>query len=134
MSLFNHLVLAIGGVLLGFGATAHAAEIDNYPDRPIKTVVAFSAGGGIDILARTIGEELGKDLDTSVVVENKPGGSGNIGTAYAARAKPDGYTQLMSVNTMIMTPSFMGDVGFDPIDDFEPVTQVAMGYLALVAR
>jgi len=134
MNLLRRLAIGLGGLALGWGAATHAAEADNYPDRPIKIVVAFSAGGGIDILARTVGEELGKDWGTSVVVENKPGGSGNIGTAYAARAKPDGYTQLMSVSTMVMTPTFMGDAGFDPIDDFEPVTQVATGYLAFVTR
>ncbi|HEY0296404.1 MAG TPA: tripartite tricarboxylate transporter substrate binding protein [Bordetella sp.] len=114
-------------------APASASAADTFPDHPIRIVVPFSPSGGIDILARTIAQELTGQWQSGVVVENKPGASGNIGTDYAARSAPDGYTWLMTANTLVMTPSLM-PVNFKPKQDFTPVTEVAIGYLALVTR
>ncbi|MBN9475677.1 MAG: hypothetical protein ABS43_04960 [Bordetella sp. SCN 67-23] len=111
---------------------AHADE--SYPTRPIRIIVPFSAGGGIDVLGRTIGQKLSEAWQYAAVVENRPGASGNIGTDLAARAAPDGYTYLMTANTIIMTPSFMQGVTFDPVKDFAPVMPIAIGSLALVTR
>ncbi|AZG10461.1 tripartite tricarboxylate transporter substrate binding protein [Pigmentiphaga sp. H8] len=123
---------ACAGLLALAACAAHADE--PYPTRPIRIIVPFSAGGGIDVLGRTIGQKLSETWQYAAVVENRPGASGNIGTDLAARAAPDGYTYLMTANTIIMTPSFMQGVTFDPVKDFAPVMPIAIGSLALVTR
>ncbi|VCU70080.1 Tripartite tricarboxylate transporter family receptor [Pigmentiphaga humi] len=117
---------------LAAATAAHADE--SYPSRAIRIIVPFSAGGGIDVLGRTIGQKLSEAWQNAAVVENRPGASGNIGTDLAARAAPDGYTYLMTANTITMTPSLMQNVGFDPVKDFSPVMPIAVGSLALVTR
>lgn len=107
---------------------------EQYPSKPLKFIVPFSPGGGIDILARTIGQKLGEDWKVPVVVDNRPGASGNIGTEAAAKSAPDGYTVLTTANTIIMVPSLYKKVPFDPVKDFTPVAPLAVGSLALVAR
>jgi tripartite-type tricarboxylate transporter receptor subunit TctC len=104
-----------------------------YPSRPVKLLVPFSPGGGIDILARTTGQRLTDKWKLPVIVENRPGASGNIGTQVVASSPPDGYTLLMTANTIAMAPSLFPNVRFDPNRDFAPITKMAIGSLALVA-
>jgi tripartite-type tricarboxylate transporter receptor subunit TctC len=121
-----------------FGASiivcAAALAQDAYPSRPIKIIVPFTPGTGIDILARTLGERMGQDLKTSVVVENRPGASGNIGTEAVAKSAPDGYTLLMTANTIVLNRSLFKSIPYDPINDFTPVAPLAIGRLALVTN
>src|SRR5579862_4290165 len=84
---------------------AAASAVDSYPNRPVLIVVPFTPGTGMDILARQVGQKLGERWKQSVVVENRPGASGNIGTELVAKAPADGYTLLMSVNTLVMNAS-----------------------------
>jgi tripartite-type tricarboxylate transporter receptor subunit TctC len=98
-----------------------------FPDRPVKIVVPYSAGSGMDTLARTMGRELEKRWAQPVVVENRTGAAGNIGTAVVARAKPDGYTLLLQIDTLVINPSIYRDVGWDPLKDFTPILQAARG-------
>src|SRR5690606_36798078 len=110
----QHSVLAIAGAgALAMAPMAHAAWPD---DRPIQMIVPFPAGSSPDVLARSIAEPLAKDLGQAVVVENKPGAGGNIGTRYATRAKPDGYTILLTINgPMVTAPSlYKKTLGYDP--------------------
>jgi len=93
--------------------------------------VPFTPGTGIDILARTIGEEIRQRWNQTVVVDNKPGASGNIGTQAAARAKPDGLTLLMTVNTFVMNASLFKSIPYDPVTSFVPIAEVATGAVAL---
>src|SRR3546814_12434453 len=88
-------------------------------------VVPFPAGSSPDVLARAIAEPLAKDLGQAVVVENKPGAGGNIGTRYASRAKPDGYTILLTINGhMVTAPSlYKKNLGYDPLKDLAPNPQ-----------
>jgi len=111
-------------VLLFSTATVGAQD---YPQKPIHLIVPFTAGGVLDTLARTIGSELSKELGQEVVVENKTGASGNIGTSYMARAKPDGYTIGMgTIATHGINPALYGDqLPYDPIADFQPLALVA---------
>jgi tripartite-type tricarboxylate transporter receptor subunit TctC len=125
---------AVLGMSMALTAAGDALAQDSYPNKQIKFIVPFSPGGGIDILARTIGQKLGDDWKVPVVIDNRPGASGNIGTEAAARAAPDGYTVLTTANTIIMVPSLYKNVPFDPIKDFVPVVPLAIGSLALVAR
>ncbi|MEO8203395.1 MAG: tripartite tricarboxylate transporter substrate binding protein [Betaproteobacteria bacterium] len=125
-------VLALAALLAGALAVVPVAAQDPYPAKPLRIIVPFAPGGGIDILGRTLGQKLSERWKQPVVIENRPGASGAIGFELAAKAPPDGYTILMSVNTMIMLPSLKKSLPYDPIKDFAPVAPVAIGTMALV--
>ncbi|MEO8134958.1 MAG: tripartite tricarboxylate transporter substrate binding protein [Betaproteobacteria bacterium] len=122
------VLLQIAGVLL-IGASSALAQ--TWPSQPIKLVVGFTPGTGIDIIARTVGQKLQERLGQPVTVENKPGASGNIGTELVARAKPDGYTLLVTVNTIVMNTALYKSLPFDPVKDLAPISLAAWGSLAL---
>ena len=107
---------------------------DTYPARAVKIIVPFTPGTGIDILARTLGQKMGDDWKVPVVVENKPGASGNIGTDAVAKSAPDGYTLLMTASTIVLNRSLFKSIPYDPIKDFAPVAPLAVGQLALVTN
>jgi tripartite-type tricarboxylate transporter receptor subunit TctC len=116
------LTLLVLGTVPGAAVPGQAA----YPDRPITMVVPFSAGGTTDLLARILGEELGKRLGQQVLVENRPGAGGNIGSALVANAAPDGYTLLMgTIGTHAINPSIYPEMPYDAVEGFAPVTLVA---------
>ena len=102
-------------------------------DAPVRLVVPFTAGTGIDLLARQVAPGLSERLKRPFYIENKPGASGNIGAQEAARAAPDGSTLLVSVNTMVMSASLYPKLGFNPLTAFAPITLAAWGQLVLVA-
>jgi tripartite-type tricarboxylate transporter receptor subunit TctC len=117
-------------ILAGMAAAAAThrafAQPQTYPQRPITIVVPFAPGGSTDILARLVAEHLRQALGQPVIVENRTGASGNIGTAAAARAAPDGYTLLfntMSVHTM--NPALFASMPFDGVKDFSSITRLA---------
>ncbi|KAI3594979.1 BUG/TctC family periplasmic protein [Cupriavidus sp. U2] len=113
-------------VALGPLAAAPALANDAYPTRPIRLVVPFPAGGTTDIMARAVSAELSKLPGWNVVVDNKPGAGGNIGSDIVAKSAPDGYTLLMgTVGTHGINQSLYGKLPFDPIKDFAPITLVA---------
>ena len=122
-----HVALA-----LGILAAGPVIAQDAYPSKPLRILVPFAPGGGIDILGRTLGQKLQERWKQPVVIENRPGASGAIGFDMAAKSPADGYTILMSVNTMIMLPSLNKKLTFDPIKDFVPVAPVAIGTMAFV--
>ena len=114
------------------GMSAHAQGPANWPDGPVTFVVPFSPGGGGDTLARLYGRELTKTLATTVIVENRPGAGGNVGTAAVANAKPDGNTFVFGTNgTMGTNHALYKNPGFT-IDSFEPVAMFGKTGLALV--
>lgn len=104
-----------------------------YPYRPIRLVVGFQAGGGVDMSARTVGQPLSASLGQSVVVDNKPGAAGNIAAALVAKATPDGYTLLMA-NSTIASPTLFKSLPFDVRKDLDPVSLVAIGPSVLVVH
>jgi tripartite-type tricarboxylate transporter receptor subunit TctC len=106
----------------------------NYPNQPIRIVVGYAAGGTTDILARSLGEQMGKILGQTIIVDNKPGAASNIGAAYVAQSKPDGYTLYMAtVASHGINPAlYKGKLTFDPLKDFAPISLVASIPLALV--
>ncbi|MDE3232276.1 MAG: tripartite tricarboxylate transporter substrate binding protein [Pseudomonadota bacterium] len=101
---------------------------------PIKLIVPFTPGTGIDLIARTVGPRLAQRLGRPVVVENKVGASGNIGTESVVRAAPDGQTLLVSVNTLVMNRSLYAGLSFDPVKDLAPVILTSWGQLLLVTH
>ncbi len=115
-------------------AFSAAALAQGYPSRPITLVVPYTPGTGIDIIARTVGPKLTERWGQPVVVENKPGASGNIGANIVAKAAPDGYTMMVTVNTFAITPALFPSIPYDPIKDFTVVGGAATGNLALVAN
>jgi tripartite-type tricarboxylate transporter receptor subunit TctC len=115
-------------------ATA-AEDAANYPTKPIRVVVPFSAGSIVDVRARQIGERLSKNVGVPVVVDNRPGGTTIIGADLVAKATPDGYTVLMASGaTFVVTPAVVDSLPYDPIKDFAAITQYASGPLLLVVH
>ena len=100
---------------------------------PLRLVVPFTPGTGIDLVARQIAPELAQRLKRPVIVDNKPGASGIIGTQEVVRAAPDGSTLLVSVNTIVMNPALYPKAGFNPLTDLTPVSLTSWGQLLLVA-
>jgi len=118
------LALVAAAALAGAAGQALAA----YPERPVKMVVPYNAGGGTDVLTRAVANGVGKILHQSIIVENRPGASGMIGSNLVARAEPDGYTlEMTAADTHTINPHVYPDISYDARKDFAPVAQV--GYL-----
>ncbi len=118
------LTATLAGALLVFAATVSAQA---YPVRPIRFIVPFAPGGSTDTLARTLSIKLGEALGQQVVVDNRAGGNGNIGTDLVAHAVPDGYTILLGyIANLAIGPSLYAKLPFDPVKDFAPITQLAV--------
>ena len=118
--------IAIATFSTVFASAAHAQTAANYPNKPIKIVVPFLAGGTTDILARAVGAELTKAWNTAVVIENKPGAGGNVGADAVAKSPADGYTLLMgTVGTHGINVSLYPKMPYDAVKDFAPITLVA---------
>ena len=114
---------------------AHAQGADAFPARPITLVVPFAPSGGNDIMARLVGERMGKVLGQQIVVENRPGAGGNIGSRQAARSAPDGYTMLLAfTGTIGINPSLYANLGYDPAKDLTPIGSIATSPAVLVVH
>ncbi|MBC7436488.1 MAG: tripartite tricarboxylate transporter substrate binding protein [Bdellovibrionales bacterium] len=120
--------------LLAFAWTASCALAQTpSAQAPLRLIVPFTPGTGIDLIARTVGPRLAERLGRPVVVDNRPGASGNIGTEAVVRAAPNGTTLLVSVNTLVMNASLYPKLPFDPVKDLVPVSLTSWGQLILVA-
>jgi tripartite-type tricarboxylate transporter receptor subunit TctC len=112
-------------LLLAFAAIALGASAQTWPDRPIKIAVPFPAGGGADMAARTYGEKMSALLGQPVLIDNKPGASGNIGAELVARAPADGYTLLFANEFLATNPLMFREIRYDSLKDFAPIAKVA---------
>lgn len=124
------MAAALAALALPTSGTAQTA----WPTKPIKIIVPFTPGTGIDVLARTLGQKLSERLGQPVVVDNKPGASGNIGADAVAKAQPDGHTLMVTVNTFTMTPALYKKLPYDPVKDFALISKLAFGTMALVVN
>jgi len=125
------LVLALHWLLTA--DNTHSAE--TYPARPVRFVVPFPAGGGTDLLARIVGQQLGEQFGQQFVVDNRTGAGGNIGTEIVARSEPDGQTILLAYfGTIAINPSLYRNLPFDPVRDFAPVSMLAVIPLVMVVN
>jgi len=112
---------ATGAIALLLGSVSGASAQSSYPNRAIHIVVPYPAGGIVDIVARTVTEQVGRDLKQAIVVEARPGGNSNIGTASVARSDPDGYTWLVTGPAVLVNPTLYKDAGWDPMQGFKCV-------------
>jgi len=127
----RRLTLALAVVLTALAASSALAQ--NYPNRPIRLIVPFAAGGAVDVLARLIGAKLSDQLNQPVIIENRPGAGGTLGADAVAKSPPDGYTILQNTNGAAIAPALVRNLPFDAMKDFAPVTQIVASNLVLVA-
>ncbi|KGT77226.1 LacI family transcriptional regulator [Bradyrhizobium japonicum] len=125
------LACAVLPVVAGLGVAPACAE---YPEKIIKIVVPFAAGGGTDIIARTTAQEISTDLGKSVIIENKPGAGTIIGTQTVATGEPDGYSLLMATFAHAVNPSLYNKLPFDPHKDFAAVSLIARSFNIVVVN
>jgi len=129
MKIIALLLLAAAGLLPG-AAPAQPA----FPSRPVTLLVPYTSNSGSDIVSRIIGPRLAARWGQAVVVENKPGASGNLGAGQVAKAAPDGHTLLMMINTFTITPALYKNLPYDPVVDFAPVAKLAEAGFALAVN
>jgi tripartite-type tricarboxylate transporter receptor subunit TctC len=129
-SVIATVAATISGLLLG-----PVSAQDKYPSRPITMIVPFPAGGGVDAMGRIVADKLSVALGQQVVVDNKGGAAGVIGTRVAAKAAPDGYTLVMATSgTTLINPTLYANPGYDPRKDFAPIGLIASTPIVLMAH
>ena len=128
----KHVILRVLSCALMAHGTLVCAQ--GYPARPVRIIVPFTPGTGIDILARTAGQKLSERWGQGVVIDNRPGASGNIGNEAVAKSAPDGYTLMVTANTFVIAPALSKTLPFDPVRDFAPVTKMATGSMVLAVH
>jgi tripartite-type tricarboxylate transporter receptor subunit TctC len=119
---------------VAMAAMTGTSSAQGYPTKPIRMVVAFAAGGAPDIIGRIMGQKLNETLGQPVIVDNRPGATGNIGAEIVANANPDGYTVFMATLSVAISPAFYKSLPFDPVKSFVPVAMVASVPLLLVVH
>jgi tripartite-type tricarboxylate transporter receptor subunit TctC len=117
------------GAALAIAALAGStgAQAQGYPNRAITVIIPFAGGSASDVVTRIMLDKMSRSMGQPIIVENRPGAGGNTGTAQAAKAAPDGYTLLITVNNLVINPPLFGNVTYDPYKDFDPVA-MAVGF------
>ncbi|MFM7010536.1 MAG: Bug family tripartite tricarboxylate transporter substrate binding protein [Betaproteobacteria bacterium] len=144
-SISGGLIKLVSGAFIAFGilvttmfsteVVAQVGAAANFPDKPVKLVVPFPAGGASDILARLVGKELSELWKQTVLIENKPGAAGHLGGQYVASSKPDGYTMLVAdLSILTMTPSLMDKMTYNPAKELTSVAIIAYSPHILVVK
>jgi tripartite-type tricarboxylate transporter receptor subunit TctC len=135
MTTTRRTALAIIAAILAFTSAAPVFAQQPWPAKPIKIIVPYPPGGTSDILARSVGQKMSEQYGQPVVVENKPGATGNIGADFVAKSPPDGYTLLLAdIGSLAIAPSVVASLPFDPVKDFAPVVMVAYSPHLLVVH
>jgi len=128
------VMLSALAALVLLSALANDKALALYPERIIRIVVPFAPGGGTDVIARTLAQEMAKDLGATVIIENKPGAGTIIGTQAVATSEPDGYTLLMGTFANAVNPSLNAKLPYDPHKDFVPVALIARSFNIVVVN
>lgn len=131
MKRYPALLAALSAISLAAPAPAAA---QTYPEKPIRVIVGLAPGGATDIMARTLAPALGEELGQPVVIDNRPGAAGSIGAALVAKAPPDGYTLFIASSSFTSNSVLQNNQSFDPLRDFEPITNIASAPFLLVVR
>ena len=135
MKTFGTLLLAATAALSGaLPSAVQAQATPAFPSKPVTLVVPYTPNSGSDIISRIIGPRLSARWGQPVVVDNKPGASGNLGAAQVAKSAPDGHTLLMMINTFTITPSLYKNMPYDPVADFAPVAKLAEANFAVAVN
>jgi len=121
----GHSLLCAAALFAAADRATCADSAIGYPTKPVRLVVPWPPGGGTDVFARVIGQKLGERLGYTVVVDNRPGASGNVGAEMVAKLPPDGYTIMLATITLATNPSMYKTLNFEPLKDFAPITLVA---------
>ena len=130
---WNRFAALAGALAAVIAVPTHAQG--QYPNKPVTVIVPHAAGGATDTIARIVTQKLGEVMGQQFVADNRPGAGGNIATALAAKARPDGYTLILTVNsTHVINPALYKSTGFDPVKDFEPISLAANAGYVLVAN
>src|ERR1700754_3049877 len=121
MSLARSIAWSVAAAL-ALTVLSAAARCQTYPEKPVTFIIPFAAGGGADVVARSLQEDIRKELAQPIILDNRPGANGAIGSAAAARAVPDGYTLMLTASsTFSLNPNLMKDIKYDQLNDFVPV-------------
>jgi len=129
----SRIASAVAAACVAAGCSGIAlAQTASWPTKPIRLLVGFPAGGPTDIVARIVGEKLASQVGQQVVVDNRPGASGNIAVEHLTRANPDGHTLVYSSNAIALSPGLYAKLGYDPLKDVAPVTEIGAGCLIFV--
>jgi tripartite-type tricarboxylate transporter receptor subunit TctC len=128
----RRLLIAFACLLSAACATGAAAQ--DYPTKPVRFVIGYAAGGGLDALARIVTDRLSKILPQRVVIENRAGAGGNIAVDLVANAPPDGYTMLFHDTAMLIAPAVYSKLSYDPLTSFTPVSQICLVTLVLATH
>jgi tripartite-type tricarboxylate transporter receptor subunit TctC len=130
----RYLSVACAVVVSALALGGSAAHAQSYPNKPIRVVVPYAAGGAVDALARMVAAKLQEAVGQPVIVENRAGAGGNTGAAEVAKSPPDGYTILQNTNGQAISPALYRSLPFDPLKDFTPVIQLVGTSTVLVAN
>jgi tripartite-type tricarboxylate transporter receptor subunit TctC len=134
MQPFAKLSLLLVAGMTAIATPPAAARADQFPTKPVRIVVPFPAGGAVDTVARALGQRLTEEWQQQVLVDNRPGVGGNLGADQVAKSPPDGYSYLMTTHGFSISPSLYQKLPYDPVKDFQPVTQLTSSYTVLVAN
>lgn len=134
MSLLSREVLSTACVAVALaGGYSVTATAQSFPSKSVRVVVGLAPGGGTDIIARMVGQKLSPAINQQVLIDNRPGAAGNIAAELVARSAPDGYTLLVVTASHAVNPSLYKNMGYDPIKDFAPITQLtSQSYIFVV--
>ena len=128
----REFITLIGGAAIILPAAGEAAEV--FPTRPIRLIVPYPAGGGTDIVGRVLGQKLHESMHQPVVIDNRGGAGGTIGTAVVAKSAPDGYTLLLVPTSHVINPSIYAKLPYDTERDFAPITMVASAAILMAVH
>ncbi|MCC7347328.1 MAG: tripartite tricarboxylate transporter substrate binding protein [Variibacter sp.] len=128
LGIAGRLAAALGLLALAAPLSAAPARADTYPAQNFRMIVPFGAGGAADLVARPLAQHLSEAIGRTIVIENRPGANGVIGTNVVAKAQPDGYTMLLTTGGFSANPSIIANIPYDAVKDFAPVTQIAVSY------
>ena len=134
MTIFTLPIPAIAASIAVVFSIATVAHAQSYPVKPIKIVVAYPPGGPNDLSARTVGQKLSETLGQAVIVENRPGAAGNIGSQYVAVSAPDGYTLLNGASALTIAPALIKKLNYDVVKDFAPISRTTVSSFVLAAH
>ena len=126
--------LAALGATATLAAACAVCQAQDWPTRPIRLLVGFPAGGPTDVVARIVGEKIATQTGQRVVIDNRPGAAGNIAAEILAKATPDGHTLLYSSNAIALSPGLYSRLGYDPLKDLAPITEIGAGCLIFVVH